>query len=104
MDCAKQSGAQSMVMNRKQLLEALGAEPRSISDLAAQFGATRKDVQDALPHIVRSARAAGRQLVIVPAKCRDCEFTFDESKLSKPSRCPQCRGTWIYEPLIGAKS
>jgi hypothetical protein len=93
-----------MSINRKQLLDALGTEPRSISDLAAQFGATRKDVQDALPHIVRSARAAGRQLVIVPAKCRDCEFTFDESKLSKPSRCPNCRGTWIYEPLIGTKS
>jgi transcriptional regulator len=91
-------------VNRKHLLDALGPTPRSLSDLAAQLGASRKDVEDALPHIVRSARAAGRRLVIVPARCRSCDFTFDDSKLSKPGRCPRCRGTWVYEPLLGVEN
>jgi transcriptional regulator len=91
-------------VNRKQLLDALGPTPRSLSDLAAQLGVSRRDVEDALPHIVRSARAAGRRLLIVPARCRDCDFTFDESRLSRPSRCPQCRGSSVHEPLIGTTS
>jgi predicted Zn-ribbon and HTH transcriptional regulator len=88
-------------VNRKQLLEALGPVPRSLSDLAAQFGATRKDVEDALPHILRSARAADIRLVIVPARCKQCDFTFGETKLTRPSRCPQCKGSSLYEPLVG---
>jgi transcriptional regulator len=75
-----------------------------LSDLAAELGASRKEVVDALPHIVRSTRAAGRRLVIVPARCRSCDFTFAADRLSKPSRCPSCRGTWVYEPLLGIES
>lgn len=88
-------------MNRKLLLDALGPVPRSLSDLAAQFGVKRKDVEDALPHILRSARAAGVRLVIVPARCKVCDFTFGEAKLTRPSRCPQCKGSSLHEPLIG---
>ena len=87
-------------MNRRQLLDALGPIPRSLSDLAAQFGVARRDIEDALPHVVRTARAAGIALVVVPARCRRCDFTFDQSRLSKPGRCPQCRGSSLYEPLI----
>ena len=88
-------------MNRRQLLDALGPTPRSLSDLAGELGVTRRDVEDAIPHVVRSARAAGERLVVVPARCRQCDFTFDESRLSRPSRCPQCRGWSLHEPLIG---
>ncbi len=88
-------------MNRKALLDALGPTPRSLSDLAQQLGVTRKDIQDALPHVVRSARAAGRRIVVVPARCRDCDFTFGDDKLSKPSRCPRCKSSWLHEPLLG---
>ena len=88
-------------MNRQALFAALGPTPRSLSDLASQLGVTRREIEDALPHLVRSARAAGRRLLIVPARCRQCDFTFDESRLSKPSRCPHCRGASLHEPLVG---
>lgn len=88
-------------MNRKLLLDALGPVPRSLSDLAAQFGVKRKDVEDALPHVLRSARTAGVPLVVVPARCKQCDFTFGETKLTRPSRCPQCKGSSLHEPLIG---
>ncbi len=88
-------------VNRKQLLDALGPTPRSLSDLAAQFGVTRRDIEDALPHVVLSARAAGVRLLVVPARCRRCGFTFDESRLTRPGRCPQCRGSSLHEPLVG---
>ena len=57
-------------------------------------------VEDHLRHAIRSARAAGHQVIVEPAKCRQCGFTFGEDKLSKPGKCPECRGTRLYEPQI----
>jgi transcriptional regulator len=85
---------------RKDLLTVLSAEPRSVSSLARELGLKRGDVEDDLRHALRSARAAGHQVIVIPARCRTCGFTFDEQKLSKPSKCPACRGTRLYEPQI----
>jgi len=60
----------------------------------------RADVEDALRHMLRSARAAGHRIVVLPARCRSCGFTFDEDKLTKPGKCPSCRGSRIFEPQI----
>jgi predicted Zn-ribbon and HTH transcriptional regulator len=86
---------------RKQLLEVLSREPRSVSRLAAELGLSRSDVEDALRHMIRSARAAGHRIVVIPAKCRSCGFIFDEDKLTKPGKCPACRQSRIFEPQIG---
>ena len=58
------------------------------------------DVDDDFRHLIRSARAAGHQVVIEPARCRTCGFMFGEDKLSKPGKCPSCRGTRIYEAQV----
>lgn len=87
-------------MDRKQLLGILTVQPRSVSSLARELGLKRADVEDDLGHVIRSARAAGHRVVIQPARCRACGFTFGEDKLSKPGKCPACRGTWLYEPQI----
>jgi transcriptional regulator len=84
---------------RKGLLEML-AEPRTASSLARELGLKRGDVEQDLAHLIRSARAAGHRIIVEPARCRACGFTFDERKLSKPGKCPECRSTWLYEPLI----
>jgi predicted Zn-ribbon and HTH transcriptional regulator len=88
---------------RKQLLEVLSREPRSVSRLAVELGLSRGDVEDALRHMIRSARAAGHRIVVVPARCRSCGFTFGEDKLTKPGKCPQCRNSRIFEPQIGVE-
>jgi transcriptional regulator len=85
---------------RPDLLTLLAAGPRSVSWLARELGLKRGDVEDDLRHALRSAKAAGHQIVVVPARCRSCGFTFDEEKLSKPGKCPQCRGTRLFEPQI----
>jgi predicted Zn-ribbon and HTH transcriptional regulator len=84
---------------RKQLIDLL-AEPRSISSLARELGLERGDVEDDLRHLIRSARAAGHQIVVEPARCKKCGFTFSEDKLTKPGKCPECRSTWLFEPMI----
>ena len=61
---------------------------------------TRGDVEDDLRHAIRTARAQGRDIEIVPARCKACDFVFGPEKLVKPSRCPACKGTRLYEPMI----
>jgi predicted Zn-ribbon and HTH transcriptional regulator len=85
---------------RKQLLEILSAQPRSVSALAHELGLRRSDVEDDLRHMIRSARASGREVIVEPARCKSCGFVFDEEKLSKPGRCPACRGTRIFEAQL----
>jgi predicted Zn-ribbon and HTH transcriptional regulator len=85
---------------RKQLIEALSDEPRSVSSLARELGMRRADVEDDLRHAIRSARAHGHGIEVIPARCKSCDFVFGEEKLSKPSRCPACRGSRLFEPMI----
>jgi predicted Zn-ribbon and HTH transcriptional regulator len=85
---------------RKQLIDLLTLEPRSVSRLARELGLARGDVEDDLRHMIRSARAAGHRVVILPAHCRACGFTFGEEKLAKPGRCPACKASRIFEAQI----
>ena len=87
-------------MYRKELLNILTAQPRSVSSLARELGLKRGDVEDDVAHVIRSARAAGHRIVVQPARCRGCGFAFAEDKLSKPGKCPACRSTWLYEAQV----
>ena len=85
---------------RQDLLQILSAHPRSVSSIARELRLKRGDVEEDLRHMIRSARAAGHRVIVEPARCRACGFTFGEDKLSKPGKCPQCRGTWLYEAQV----
>ena len=71
-----------------------------MSSIARELGLKRADVEDDLRHAIRSARASGRRVLIEPARCRSCGFTFGEDKLAKPSRCPSCRSERLFEAQI----
>ena len=86
---------------RRQLLDLISREFRSVSSLARELGTTRSGLEEDLQHAIRSARAQGHDVRIVPARCKACGFLFGEEKLSKPGRCPACKGTRLYEPMIG---
>ncbi|HMJ81982.1 MAG TPA: ArsR family transcriptional regulator, partial [Vicinamibacterales bacterium] len=85
---------------RRDLVTLLSVQPRSVSSIAREMGLDRGDVEDHLRHAIRSARAAGHRVIVEPAKCRQCGFTFGDDKLSKPGKCPECRGTRLYEAQI----
>ena len=89
-----------MATVRRDLVKILSLQPRSVSSVARELGLTRGDVEDHLRHAIRSAKAAGHSILIEPARCRQCGFLFGEDKLSKPGKCPECRGTRLYEAQI----
>jgi transcriptional regulator len=85
---------------RRHLLDLLSDEPKSISSLSRALGVTRGDVEDDLQHALRTAHAAGHQIEVIPARCKACDFVFGADKLTKPGRCPACKGTRLFEPMI----
>ena len=87
-------------MFRRDLIEFLSHEPRSVSWLARELGLRRGDVEEDLQHAVRSARAAGHRVEVIPARCKSCSFVFGADRLTKPGRCPSCKGTRLFEPMI----
>lgn len=89
-----------MTTVRRQLIELLSREPRSASSVARELGLHRGDIDRQLQHAIRSAAAAGHLIEIIPARCKDCGFEFSLDRLSKPGRCPSCRGSRLFEPLI----
>ena len=87
-------------MFRRQLIELLSHEPRTASSLAREMGLRRDEIEHDLRHALRSAAAAGHHIEIIPARCKDCGFTFATDRLAKPSRCPACKGSRLFEALI----
>jgi hypothetical protein len=85
---------------RRELIDKLAETPRSISSVARELGLKRGEIEEDFAHLIRSARAAGHAVAIEPARCRSCGFTFAESRLAKPSKCPACRGGRILEAQI----
>jgi len=85
---------------RRDLVKILSTQPRSVSSIARELGLNRRDVEDDLRHAIRSAAAAGHTLVVEPARCKQCGFLFAEDRLAKPGKCPECKGSRIFEPQI----
>ena len=85
---------------RREIAQILSTGPRSVSSLARVLGLDRRDAEDDLRHAIRSARASGHRVVVEPARCKQCGFFFGDDKLSKPGKCPSCRGTRIFEAQI----
>jgi transcriptional regulator len=85
---------------RRDLIDLLSREPRSVSSIAREMGLGRGDVEEDLRHALRSAAAQGHRVTVLPARCKDCGFLFDEQRLTKPGRCPSCKGSRLFEPQI----
>jgi hypothetical protein len=88
------------VSRRRDLIALLTVQPRSVSSLARDLALRRRDLEEELAHAIRSARASGHRVIVEPARCRACGFVFGEERLSKPGKCPACRGTRLLEPQI----
>jgi len=85
---------------RRQIIELLSHEPRTASSIAREMGLRRGEIDDDLRHALRSAAAAGHRIEVIPARCKDCGFTFAPDRLIKPGRCPVCKGSRLFEALI----
>jgi len=88
---------------RQRIVELLTGARLSSYQLAQLLGIPERQVEDHLPHVVKSlARDRTRRFILEPATCPDCGFAFRErTKLTRPSRCPRCHGESITAPRYG---
>lgn len=87
-------------MFRKDLIPLLENNPMSVTQIAREMDEPPKTVEEDLAHLFRSLKHGEFEARVEPATCRKCGFEFGAEKLRKPSRCPECKGTWLTEPKI----
>ncbi|MBL0716000.1 MAG: transcriptional regulator [Desulfosarcina sp.] len=86
---------------RQQMVALLREGDRDVRGLSQRLRISEKDVIAHLPHVQQSLAAGGERLVIRPAFCWACGFTFvGRGRFTRPGRCPQCRQTRIEPPVF----
>lgn len=71
-------------------------------DLSVRVGISEKDVAEHLEHLRRSLKPEGERLEVEHARCLACGFVFrDRERLTKPSRCPRCKGQRLTPARYG---
>jgi predicted Zn-ribbon and HTH transcriptional regulator len=87
-------------MFRKELIDLLLDNPMTVSQIARSVKESPGQIADDLQHLVRSLKHTDYKAVVEPARCRACGFEFSADKMTKPSKCPACRSTWLEEPRV----
>ncbi len=84
---------------RQTLAEILRTGEYTAHELSRLVGIPEKSVAEHLAHLARSLPARGERLQMTRPVCLGCGYVFAErSRLSRPSRCPQCHSTHLDEP------
>ncbi|MBA5866797.1 MAG: hypothetical protein GDA67_08920 [Nitrospira sp. CR1.3] len=85
---------------RQRIMDLLTGTFRSSRQLAELSGISERQVEEHLGHIVKSvARDRSRRFMLQPSGCQNCGFLFRQrTRLTRPSRCPQCRNESISAP------
>lgn len=81
---------------RQWMIALLSEEEMSSRELSQAIGIREKEVYEHLSHIARSVAAQRKKLIIRPFSCLGCGYVFqDRKRFTRPSRCPQCKGSHI---------
>jgi transcriptional regulator len=91
---------------RQRIINLLTDRPMTTYQLARALGIAERQVEEHLAHVVKTiTRDRSRQFLRDPSSCLDCGFTFrDRTRLTRPSRCPHCRGEGITSPRYQIES
>jgi predicted Zn-ribbon and HTH transcriptional regulator len=86
---------------RQAIIKLLRKREMSARELSQMLSLPEKEVYDHMPHIKKSIKASGKELVIIQSRCLKCGFEFkDRKRLSPPSRCPICKEEHISDPVF----
>jgi predicted Zn-ribbon and HTH transcriptional regulator len=86
---------------RRKILSLLSETPLSALQISARAGIPEKEVYAHLPHVKKTVGRLGGRLLVTPAECNACGFSFRKrERPDKPGRCPLCQGESISPPLF----
>jgi len=91
---------------RQRIIDVITDTRLSSYQLAQILGIRERQVEEHLTHVVKTiSHDKKRRFILDPAFCQDCDFIFrDRRRLTRPSRCPQCRSEAIVAPRYGIES
>jgi transcriptional regulator len=91
---------------RRRIIELLTGAPMTSHQLARALSIAERLVEEHLAHVVKTVtRERSRRFLREPSSCLDCGFMFrDRTRLTRPSRCPQCRSEGISPPRYHIES
>src|SRR4030066_1179948 len=74
---------------RRKILSLLSGPPLSALQISARAGIPEKEVYAHLPHVKKTVGRLGERLLVTPAECNACGFTFRKrERPDKPRRGP----------------
>jgi transcriptional regulator len=86
---------------REAIREELLRGAATARELSERVSIREKDVAEHLEHLEKSSRARGERLVVEPASCIACGYSFARrNRLTRPGSCPQCGSTRIDPPAF----
>jgi transcriptional regulator len=84
---------------RQAIVDLLKTRELSAKEISAEVRVSEADVLDNLEHIRLMMHREKTPLHITPAACKKCGFVFvKRDRLTKPGKCPVCRGEQLLEP------
>jgi hypothetical protein len=87
---------------RRSIMKLLEHHTLSAKEISMAVRIPEKEVISHLEHIRTSTHNNDRHLLITPAVCKKCGFTFKKrERLTRPGKCPVCNNEQIAEPLYG---
>lgn len=85
---------------RQALLRLLAGNRLQVDELSKELRKSEKEVYFYLDQL----NEAGK-LALVPAECGKCGYRFEHrKKTKKPSKCPNCKSTYIRQPQYTLQS
>ena len=86
---------------RHKIVSLLLARPSTARQMSTELRIPEREIYDHLEHIRRTMHTGIYRLVVQPAMCEKCGFTFRKrERLKGPGKCPMCRSESIAEPLF----
>ena len=85
---------------RQHIISYLRNNLMSAKDLASKLGLPERDIEHHLYHVRKSLHRQPHQYfhMVFPI-CWDCQYEFKaRTKITRPSRCPQCKSEDISSP------
>jgi predicted Zn-ribbon and HTH transcriptional regulator len=84
---------------RRRIIALLCEQEMDARELSQELGLKEKEIYEHLVHVERSVAASRGRFVITPSQCLLCGYVFeDRRRLTRPSRCPQCRRSKLQNP------
>lgn len=84
---------------RQKIIALLSEAEMDAREISRQMGIREKQVFDHLAHVARSVAAQGKKLTILPGRCLQCGYVFEDRKrFTRPGRCPRCKQTHLQSP------